>query len=97
MAEGDTDENWDEEMKVIVKQRSTPAKLDLANLELDRFPKVYPLTIKQLHLKNNNLTELPGEIFSDLVNLVWLDVRNNKLTTLERFYWNMCFNLYLNN
>ena len=26
--------------------------------------------------------ELPGSIFGDLVNLVWLDVRNNKLERL---------------
>ena len=28
------------------------------------------------------LRELPGSIFSDLVNLVWLDVRNNQLERL---------------
>lgn len=42
----------------------------------------YPLTIHQLHLKNNDLVTLPGSMFVDLVNLVWLDLRNNKLTAL---------------
>ena len=35
----EADDNWDEEMKIIVKQRSTQSKLDLANLGLSRFPK----------------------------------------------------------
>ena len=30
----------------------------------------------------NPKRELPGSIFGDLVNLVWLDVRNNKLERL---------------
>jgi len=66
----------------LVKNRTTETKLDLANVGLTRFPSAYPLTIRQLHLKNNNLTSLPGSIFSDLVNLVWLDLRNNKLVSL---------------
>lgn len=72
----------DRDMAEIVRQRTTERKLDLANLNLDRFPSAYPLTIHQLHLKNNNLISIPGAIFSDLVNLVWLDLRNNQLTSL---------------
>jgi len=66
----------------VVRQRTNGDKLDLAGLNLNRFPSAYPLTIHQLHLKNNDLVTLPGSMFADLVNLVWLDLRNNKLTTL---------------
>jgi len=66
----------------MVRQRTDGDKLDLAGLNLSRFPSAYPLTIHQLHLKNNDLVTLPGSMFADLVNLVWLDLRNNKLTSL---------------
>ena len=46
------------------------------------FPPVYPLTLKQVHLKGNKLTQIPGAIFTDLPNLIWLDVRDNELTEL---------------
>jgi Leucine-rich repeat (LRR) protein len=49
---------------------------------LTKCPTWFPLTLKQVHLKNNCLTSLPGCIFSDLPNLVWLDVRNNELSEL---------------
>jgi len=78
----ETEVEKEERLKELVKERSTETKLDLSNCNLNIFPKAYPLTIRQLHLKNNQLRELPGSIFGDLVNLVWLDVRNNKLERL---------------
>ena len=35
-----------------------------------------------LYLSNNNLIEIPGEVFSVLKYLEWLDVRNNQLSSL---------------
>lgn len=35
-----------------------------------------------LYLENNNLSELPEELFVSLPHLQWLDVRNNQLTNL---------------
>jgi len=75
-------ENSDVELKELIKSRSTPRKLDLSNLSLKQFPAAYPLTIHQLHLKNNCLEQIPGCIFSDLLNLVWLDLRNNSIESL---------------
>lgn len=68
------------ELKFVT--RTSETKLNLANCHLTKCPTWFPLTLKQVHLKNNCLTSLPGCIFSDLPNLVWLDVRNNELTEL---------------
>lgn len=35
-----------------------------------------------LYLENNNLRELPKELFVLLTHLQWLDIRNNQLTNL---------------
>lgn len=35
-----------------------------------------------LYLENNNLSELPKELFVSLPHLQWLDIRNNQLTNL---------------
>lgn len=35
-----------------------------------------------LYLENNNLCELPKELFIILSHLQWLDIRNNQLTDL---------------
>lgn len=35
-----------------------------------------------LFLEGNQLTALPAELFTCLDKLVWLDVRNNKLTSI---------------
>lgn len=37
---------------------------------------------QMLYLENNNLSELPDELFPSLKFLQWLDVRNNQLASL---------------
>ena len=37
------------------------------------------MNIKQIHLKGNELRQLPGQLFLDLPNLVWFDARDNQL------------------
>ncbi|CAG5082447.1 Oidioi.mRNA.OKI2018_I69.PAR.g10128.t1.cds [Oikopleura dioica] len=71
-----------EELRELVRSKTTETKLNLANCHLTKCPIWFPLTLRQVHLKNNCLTSLPGCIFTDLPNLVWLDVRNNELTEL---------------
>jgi len=72
----------DEELNKLVKSRCTETKLNLSKCNLRFFPEVYPLTLKQVHLKGNKLTRIPGSIFTDLPHLVWLDVRNNEIREL---------------
>ncbi|XP_064174370.1 leucine-rich repeat-containing protein 27-like isoform X2 [Anguilla rostrata] len=38
--------------------------------------------IKHLYLEGNEISILPGTLFSSLPNLVWLDLRNNQITQL---------------
>ncbi|KAJ8359867.1 hypothetical protein SKAU_G00163920 [Synaphobranchus kaupii] len=38
--------------------------------------------IKHLYLEGNEISILPGSLFSSLPNLVWLDLRNNQITQL---------------
>ena len=74
----------EEEVSKLVQSRSTESKLNLARLNLRCFPSVYPLTLKQIHLRGNKLTELPGALFVDLPHLVWVDVRDNELRELPQ-------------
>ncbi|EFN77712.1 Leucine-rich repeat-containing protein 27 [Harpegnathos saltator] len=52
----------------------------LTSLSVETIEK-YP-TIKMLYLENNDLFELPKELFFLLPRLQWLDVRNNRLKSL---------------
>jgi len=74
----------EEEVSKLVQSRSTESKLNLARLNLRCFPSVYPLTLKQIHLRGNKLIELPGALFVDLPHLVWLDIRDNELRELPQ-------------
>ncbi|KAI4873919.1 hypothetical protein NFI96_009163 [Prochilodus magdalenae] len=38
--------------------------------------------LKNLYLEGNRITSLPENMFTSLPNLVWLDLRNNKLTSV---------------
>ncbi|KAL0178765.1 hypothetical protein M9458_027659, partial [Cirrhinus mrigala] len=38
--------------------------------------------LKSLYLEGNEISSLPERFFSSLSSLVWLDVRNNRLTGL---------------
>lgn len=42
----------------------------------------YFIISQMLYLENNDLLELPKELFFFLPHLQWLDVRNNRLTEL---------------
>ncbi|KAL7291109.1 hypothetical protein TKK_0015238 [Trichogramma kaykai] len=56
--------------------------LDLNNFGIPIFPlNILPqiTSLQILYLDNNNLTELPEELFIILKHLKWLDIRNNQL------------------
>ncbi len=40
------------------------------------------LNLQSLHLQSNYITELPEGFFEQLTSLKWLDLRNNRLTSL---------------
>lgn len=42
----------------------------------------FPRCFKHLYLEGNEISIVPGTLFSGLPNLVWLDLRNNQLAEL---------------
>ena len=72
----------EDDIRELVRSRSTETKLNLSKCNLTILPNAYPLTLKQVHLKGNNLKNIPGSIFTDLPNLIWLDLRDNELRDL---------------
>ncbi|XP_076643934.1 uncharacterized protein LOC143354081 isoform X1 [Halictus rubicundus] len=58
---------------------------DFSNTGLKQFPKEILNEISQLrmlYLGDNDLIELPGEMFTCLKHLKWLDIRNNQISSL---------------
>lgn len=63
---------------------------DLAKKNLFQVPKEV-LTLKNLkmvYLEGNFLREIPFEIFTNLPQLTWLDVRNNQLKSIPKSIMN---------
>ena len=60
---------------------------DFSDMKLIEFPKILQQgNIKYLYLPRNKLTRLPSNLFIDLPNLEWFDVRNNALQDLPRLH-----------
>ena len=76
----------------IIESDLNEAELNLSNLGLIDEDLIYLLSIEKyksyfvnlewLDLENNNLTNLPENIFDNLINLEWIDLGGNKLESL---------------
>ncbi|XP_044880369.1 leucine-rich repeat-containing protein 27 isoform X4 [Mauremys mutica] len=71
--------------KAVEDTLSTPSNsLDLSRKKLQHLTEeIYKLpNLKHLHLEGNALVIIPKDLFQQLPNLVWLDLRYNKIKTL---------------
>ncbi|XP_030426704.1 leucine-rich repeat-containing protein 27 isoform X2 [Gopherus evgoodei] len=71
--------------KAVEDTLSTPSNsLDLSRKKLQHLTEeIYKLpNLKHLHLEGNALAIIPKDLFQQLPNLVWLDLRYNKIKTL---------------
>ncbi|CAM5157159.1 leucine-rich repeat-containing protein 27 [Chelonia mydas] len=71
--------------KAVEDTLSTPSNtLDLSRKKLQHLTEeIYKLpNLKHLHLEGNALAIIPKDLFQQLPNLVWLDLRHNKIKTL---------------
>uniref|UniRef100_A0A674JG96 Leucine rich repeat containing 27 n=1 Tax=Terrapene triunguis TaxID=2587831 RepID=A0A674JG96_9SAUR len=71
--------------KTVEDTLSTPSNsLDLSRKKLQHLTEeIYKLpNLKHLHLEGNALAIIPKDLFQQLPNLVWLDLRYNKIKTL---------------
>ncbi|CAM4702264.1 leucine-rich repeat-containing protein 27 [Lepidochelys kempii] len=71
--------------KAVEDTLSTPSNtLDLSRKKLQHLTEeIYKIpNLKHLHLEGNALAIIPKDLFQQLPNLVWLDLRHNKIKTL---------------
>ena len=83
------DLNEDDDSDELPVKESNPSIVDLSNQNLTAFSLSQlsnPTQLKYLYLRQNNLKQLPEDLFLCCPNLEWLDVRNNLLTCLPMFH-----------
>ncbi|XP_063629663.1 uncharacterized protein LOC134801065 [Cydia splendana] len=56
--------------------------IDMSYKSLDTIPNINTKSVCVLYLKDNNISTLPDDFFPSLPSLMWLDMRNNKLTEI---------------
>ncbi|MGH0130941.1 UNVERIFIED_CONTAM: hypothetical protein FKN15_045615 [Acipenser sinensis] len=64
-------------------EHTPSATLDLSRKGLQHVDDLFNISrIENLYLEGNEISSLPDHFFSELSNLVWLDLRNNKISCL---------------
>ncbi|XP_061723163.1 uncharacterized protein LOC133529463 isoform X1 [Cydia pomonella] len=58
--------------------------IDMSYKSLDTIPNINAKSVCVLYLQNNNISTLPDDFFPSLPSLMWLDMRNNKLTEIPK-------------
>ncbi|XP_041116767.1 leucine-rich repeat-containing protein 27-like isoform X2 [Polyodon spathula] len=64
-------------------EHNAAATLDLSRKSLQHVDDLFNISrIENLYLEGNEISSLPDHFFSELSNLVWLDLRNNQINCL---------------
>ncbi|XP_033882939.3 leucine-rich repeat-containing protein 27-like isoform X1 [Acipenser ruthenus] len=64
-------------------EHTPSATLDLSRKGLQHVDDLFNISrIENLYLEGNEISSLPDHFFSEMANLVWLDLRNNKISCL---------------